>query len=1021
MANEEVLRLRATVVSEEALANIRAIGREIGIVQQKGGAGAKNANSSWGQLAKTIKAVGGETLGAVTGLSGLGAAGLGAAAGFGIVAAAGYKLVSGLGDLSKKIIDLNNASKELGMGTDALKAFATEAKKAGIAPEAMMQGLASFKRNTEDFGMRIGELRGQMVAMGAGPVLARINSATKQIDKLKEAYDFKEVLMEADPSGMKARRFFEMMGLGADATRLSWDELSKTMKEKELLTPEQVQAAKDYNASLIKMGETWDALTMKLGVKLFPMVGKDLADLNGILEALGKFDAWVDSWLGKGVAADPVGAAVGKLNQWTGLDKWDPFGWKAERDQKENGPEALQKGLQDRARQMREQQQTAPGRAAGGPVFQGLAYTVGENGPETFVPGATGAIAPRADGTPIGNAFAANARGTSGGDDSGASRIIQVGVFDALVQFKSYIEAGGALGGAGGGGGIMRASLGGGTSGGYSGPGGGTGGGGYGGGATGGGADTSAPADTGNGQSSSRPGPGGQNANVPDTSGDPNAPPASFNDRWNALGGGAAGGPSGANAPSGGASSGGRVTAKDQNNKVATVKAAIKEQLLSQGASERSAEVGANVLTGQAMAESGLKSQFHDAGIRKGRAGGYVPSIYGADKARGQAMTAWLAKNKLPDTPENQGRWMAHEAWTKYPKTRAAIETGNQDHAADVATKNFEGPQDQGERQLRTRRNFANQAAAAQTTTESGPNGQATATPNTKVASVNPNDGVGLQPNGQSNQVATGNRLLPGRDLRGTDPRIKEIVTAAAEGLPEGYKIQPTSGVRTAGQGQHTHGRAVDWQIIGPDGKAISNRGDDSTGLYTKLAQNAYGYQEKYHKDLTGKFQWGGQFGTSSKNPNEPDLMHFDTGGRRGRISRYSRERIGATLPPMPGQQPNGQSTRVASNDPNFVPQAPIQHADLQQKLIEEGKRRALLEEGKKREEATRRIDETVGAQSVNGNVSVTVNSNGTKADAKVAEKGDLYQKSSVTQHKQMQKTEEAPASFNDRFAGAEK
>ena len=35
MANEEVLSLRATIVSDEALAQIRAIGREIGLMPTK--------------------------------------------------------------------------------------------------------------------------------------------------------------------------------------------------------------------------------------------------------------------------------------------------------------------------------------------------------------------------------------------------------------------------------------------------------------------------------------------------------------------------------------------------------------------------------------------------------------------------------------------------------------------------------------------------------------------------------------------------------------------------------------------------------------------------------------------------------------------------------------------------------------------------------------------------------------------------------------------------------------------------
>ena len=120
---------------------------------------------------------------------------------------------------------------------------------------------------------------------------------------------------------------------------------------------------------------------------------------------------------------------------------------------------------------------------------------------------------------------------------------------------------------------------------------------------------------------------------------------------------------------------------------------------------------------------------------------------------------------------------------------------------------------------------------------------------------------------------------------------------AVRDCLPPGYKNPIGVGCPARqGRADTTKGNAQDWQIIGPDG-AVRNRGDDVTGLYTTLAKNAYGYQEKNYPELTGKFQWGGQFGTSSKNPNEPDLMHFDVGGRRGRISKYSRERIGSAMP----------------------------------------------------------------------------------------------------------------------------
>jgi hypothetical protein len=173
--------------------------------------------------------------------------------------------------------------------------------------------------------------------------------------------------------------------------------------------------------------------------------------------------------------------------------------------------------------------------------------------------------------------------------------------------------------------------------------------------------------------------------------------------------------------------------------------------------------------------------------------------------------------------------------------------------------------------------------------------------------------------------------------------------TATAAGVAADAKAPQTA--------EDAPSQAPDWQIIGPDGKPVQNRGDDKTGLYTKLAQNAYGYQEKYHPNLTGKFQWGGQFGTSKRNPNEPDLMHFDVGGRRGRLQRYSRENIGATLPP---------------------------------------------------EAPTKNIDTAVAPPTAKGSVNVTVNSNGTKAETGVKSEGKLFSDTQVKQHRQMQRTENA-------------
>ena len=128
---------------------------------------------------------------------------------------------------------------------------------------------------------------------------------------------------------------------------------------------------------------------------------------------------------------------------------------------------------------------------------------------------------------------------------------------------------------------------------------------------------------------------------------------------------------------------------------IENVKASAKAQLLKEGLNEEQAEKGANAITGQAIAESGLKSQYHDAG--KGGTPGYVRSIYGADKERGQKMMQWFKDNNLdPNNTANQSAWMAHEmmSYPRFKPTQNALRNPkpNQDEISDAMTHNFEAP-----------------------------------------------------------------------------------------------------------------------------------------------------------------------------------------------------------------------------------------------------------------------------------------------------------------------------------------
>ncbi|UGY15114.1 hypothetical protein HAP48_0042420 [Bradyrhizobium septentrionale] len=137
-----------------------------------------------------------------------------------------------------------------------------------------------------------------------------------------------------------------------------------------------------------------------------------------------------------------------------------------------------------------------------------------------------------------------------------------------------------------------------------------------------------------------------------------------------------------------------------------------------------------------------------------------------------------------------------------------------------------------------------------------------------------------------------GGRLVGNVDSR-VDPRIPEIVGAAATHLPPGYKVEMTSGFRGAGQANH-NGRAADFHIIDPDGNTLRNRGEDPGGMYQLLARHAHGEQQARHPELNGQFAWGGAFGTALGGGGERDLMHFDINGERGRYEQYQLRNMGS-------------------------------------------------------------------------------------------------------------------------------
>ncbi|MCS3686654.1 hypothetical protein ABIF07_006324 [Bradyrhizobium elkanii] len=244
---------------------------------------------------------------------------------------------------------------------------------------------------------------------------------------------------------------------------------------------------------------------------------------------------------------------------------------------------------------------------------------------------------------------------------------------------------------------------------------------------------------------------------------------------------------------------------------------------------------------------------------------------------------AWCKANGLnPTSDEANYGFLKHELMTNHADAIAAVKrTGS----VSDATRAFESSYEKaGIKHMGSRYNYANQAMSAY--------------------------------NSPAAALVTGGGKGTGKIVNGVDARLQEIVNAAATHLPEGYSIKMTSGFRGAGQTNH-NGRAADYQIIGPDGKPISNRGEDPTGMYSLLARHVYGEMLARYPNLKGKFAWGGAFGTQLGGGGRRDLMHFDVNGERGRYSQYQLRNMGS----VPGAK-YGITDKVPSSMIQNVPAA---------------------------------------------------------------------------------------------------
>lgn len=162
----------------------------------------------------------------------------------------------------------------------------------------------------------------------------------------------------------------------------------------------------------------------------------------------------------------------------------------------------------------------------------------------------------------------------------------------------------------------------------------------------------------------------------------------------------------------------------------------------------------------------------------------------------------------------------------------------------------------------------------------------------------------GAAPSSGDGRFSAGSVPLSTPDLSA----LGSVMAEASKSLPAGYRVVATSGddarPQTPGS-YHPQGKAMDVQIIGPNGP-VPNRGEDTTGLYTQLAAAAYNANQQLFPG--SNLAWGGRFETEHGS-GVRDIMHFDRGPDRGTLGPPLSQ-LAAT---HPAAQPGGPTGSLAT------------------------------------------------------------------------------------------------------------
>jgi hypothetical protein len=443
---DDVLRLKATIETEEGLAKLREWGREVGYLPNKVKPQINSLSTMFAGLGKTIQGVGREITAVIPSLGGfgLGAASAGIAAGL---------LLRTFNDMSKRMVELKYSAKELGMSEREIRGWSEAAEQVGISSQSMVQGIRGFRNVLGGLQTNFGGVRDSMLQMGLGPFLAQIKSIKDPAQQLVEVFKFKDTLLTL-PNGLwRAQQLFDIFGIGSDKVRITADEAAKSLASMKPIPEDVIESAKKYGDALLHISNAWDRLTLRAFggglVKGAEAVARFLDELGDEPpESVKKMNELLD--------AKRRGRSFRRTTPEPEAAPPTP-----EASPPPVAPEPIEPGSVQDLNRRRQQQH-------GGASFKPMSFDGFGDSDSNYEPSGFKVLSGGLGGAPA---------GLTGGGMSEGSRMIKEGVFQALVDFQSYVQAGGvqnaSLGGFGGPGAGLPGGGGGGGGGqpgGYGGP-----------------------------------------------------------------------------------------------------------------------------------------------------------------------------------------------------------------------------------------------------------------------------------------------------------------------------------------------------------------------------------------------------------------------------------------------------------------------------------------------------------------------------------------------------------------------